>query len=600
MPEFIAMLGSAPGPKSLGQVPQQRIPNFSVASIANHGNLQGIPDFSVQSIAARGNLRGLGEITRGSIASGITARTGLTTGSTLLNFGTSAAGTSAGTSAGASTASGSSSSAAVANATLGGCNATIPFSAFVQMANAKVKAWSSVRQYADRAFIPAMLGTEGVDFYRRQAEPTQALKALTEPWSSWPNFDEDGYKARAEGRVGRAARYVDAVKNRSTYVTGPYKMEDETIAYGAPFLANALVALYNAKKAQYDADPELFKAEAINQFLIVRSADPTGPEFAENTILSVATAYVGAAIPGTLKTITDSLDSITTYANAQNQSGQRDTTRADGGLFLNTLVDTAQGFKSTVAKADPVSGDNKVNGYPVLVGKILAVAMTIANNIENWSGVAGLPPVRVTLSATVVQALDMAAPDAIRVICSFDRTLLVDPTKRTPSYILTSDASAQKEQAIKDAISAAQLVTVPEDRRLYSFSQLQSAATTAKDSAFSNCTLSMMDQATISQRIEDAITTRRLQTPAEVEAAVEKAKDDIQKLVDAAEGKYNAYLVQDAKDDAAAKNAADKAVADAQKAVVEAEKAGTNKMLIAVGAVAAVAVLAMIVMRKKE
>lgn len=573
MPEFIAMLGSAPGPKSLGQSPPQRIPNFSVASIANQGNLQGIPDFSVNAIARRGNLRGLGQSTAGSIIGGSTG--------TLLNFGTGNA---------AAQTPASSTSPAVANATLGGCNASIPFSAFVQMANSKLKAWASFRSYADRAFIPATLGTEGVDFYRRQADATQSFKALTEPWSEWPNFDEAGYKARAEGRVGRAARYVDKVKNGSAYVTGPYKMEDETIAYGAPFAANALVNFYNAKKAQYDANPELFKAEVINQFLLVMAADPTSPEFAENTVLNAATAYVGASIPATLKAITSVPDVVTTYARAQDQSGQKDASRTDGGLFLNTLLDASQGFKGAIAKADPVSGVNKVNGYPDLVGKILAAAMVMASNIENWSAVSSLPQVRVALTPNVVQALDLSAPEAIRIICSFDRNLLVDPAKR--GYISTPDAEAQKAQAIKDAIAAAQLVSVPEEQRLYSFSQLQAAKEAAKAAAFANCTLSVMDQNTISQRIEDAILSRRLQTPSQVEAAVTKAVKDVQDQLEDKTSDYN-QLVKTSADDIA------KVRMDLTKQVAEAESAGTNKMLIAAGAVAAVAVIAMLVMRKK-
>jgi hypothetical protein len=359
----------------------------------------------------------------------------------------------------------------------------------------------------------------------------------------------------------------------------------------------------DAKKAQYDANPELFKAEVINQFLLVMAADPTGPEFAENTVLNAATAYVGASIPATLKAITSVPDVVTTYARAQDQSGQKDSSRTDGGLFLNTLIDTAQGFKSDIAKADPVSGVNKVSGYPDLVGKILAAAMVMANNIENWSAVSSLPQVRVALTPNVVQALDLSAPEAIRIICSFDRSLLVDPTKRTPSYILTSDAATQKAQAIKDAIAAAQLVSVPEEQRLYSFSQLQAAKEQSKTVAFSNCNLSAMDQNTISQRVEDAILSRRLQTPTQVDAAVNAAKAAIQKLVDDAEGKYDDYVSQDRIDDAAAVTAANKALTDAKaaadKALEEAKSAGTNKMLIAAGAVAAVAAVAFFLMRKK-
>ena len=182
-----------------------------------------------------------------------------------------------------------------------------------------------------------------------------------------------------------------------------------------------------------------------------------------------------------------------------------------------------------------------------------------------------------------------------------------------------------------------------------------------------------MDQDAITQRVNDAIISRQLQTPKQVSDAINQAKAEVQKLVaekekefsdyraqdaidDAAAAErarlaleveaqklvaarnqaavelaaavskgeldkaaavkviqdsldrkiteYNNYVAQDATDDAAVlaraaadlKTATDKAAAD----LMASEKAGTNKMLIAAGAVAAVAVLAMIVMRKKE
>jgi hypothetical protein len=52
MPEFIAMLGSAPGPKSLGQTPTYsymgRMPDFSYQSIAREGDLRGLGNFPYQ------------------------------------------------------------------------------------------------------------------------------------------------------------------------------------------------------------------------------------------------------------------------------------------------------------------------------------------------------------------------------------------------------------------------------------------------------------------------------------------------------------------------------------------------------------------------
>jgi hypothetical protein len=587
MPEFIAMLGSAPGPKSLGQSPPERIPNFSVASIATRGNLQGIPDFSVNSIARRGNLRGLGQLTAGSIVGGSTG--------TLLNFGTgNAAAQTPATSAGTSTATNRST-----------CKAVIPLAAFIQLTNDRISAWSKFRDYAGIAFpmnfIPQNEIVNDIDkrWFRDFRTPDHGAASYTPPGGASMAWRQK-YDSFGAGATGQAYRWYRASTSSPARVTGPYKLEDEILAYAAGFLAKEAVQYYIDGKARYDANPELFKNEIVAKFLLQPTDDPTKPNYAESIVLRAAAAYIAASLPGTLKSITDSFDLSSRYNDPAAVIGARDSSRTDGNPYLNTLIDKIYGWKSSAAAADPVSAAALVPGLPELTTRIAAAATVMGSYINSWSNVRALPSVTLNMSQSIVDSLP---DDLYRVLCSFDPNLYIDPAKRTPSYILTSDAATQKAQAIKDAIAAAQLVSVPEEQRLYSFSQLQAAKEQSKTVAFSNCNLSAMDQNTISQRVEDAILSRQLSTPAQVDAAVNAAKAALQKLVDDAEGKYDDYVSQDRIDDAAAVTAANKVLTDAKaaadKALEEAKSAGTNKMLIAAGAVAAVAVVALLVMRKK-
>lgn len=314
---------------------------------------------------------------------------------------------------------------------------------------------------------------------------------------------------------------IEASVGEYDYTYGPYQIDADFLANQSISAAKAVVDFWRARSNEHSSNIPLFQARLMNDFLFSSSRaqllNPAG------YAATLAAGFVGAARPDLVRSLANQSDTYRTFEFTKYESPVPLTQRK----FKNYLIDSSYGVKQYPERADPYFDISSIglNQWDELIYRISLMSSAIAFYFSDPQRLsqAGYVKARVTPSMVgngVTQGFYQWA-------CSFDPNILVTPAKRTPAWILDSEAKTRENSAIavavQRAIAEAKSESVAEDARLYTYAQLQDA----KNREIERCPLNDASAEKLSTLLEEAIRTRDLQTPTEVSRAVQKAVGEI-------------------------------------------------------------------------
>ena len=309
-----------------------------------------------------------------------------------------------------------------------------------------------------------------------------------------------------------ATSYADKAND---YSYGKYSITGTDIASRAVEYSKFLADEWSSKSAAYAADPSLFQSWVIENYLFNPEQLQTAANYPTRQLVRLAAGFVGAARPDLVKSLANDMNKALEFSKIDITIPGRPI------KYRNLLIDATYGADTLPERGNPYFDILAIgqNMWSPLIYRIVNLAAVIAKNVNDPSKLAQSGFIK----AKVPKSLFATNPMFFNWACSFDPYLVVDPSKRTPPWVLKSVSDSDKRAAEIRAVQDSQLPSIPEDKRLYSFEQLNAA----KDAAIQSCPLTPADQAKLDNLVSAAISNRGLKTPTEVAAAVKIESDKL-------------------------------------------------------------------------
>jgi hypothetical protein len=343
-------------------------------------------------------------------------------------------------------------------------------------------------------------------------------------------------------------------KSGTDYSYGKYQIEAESIIRDAIEYSKYLVNEWNNKAGVFSSKPAEYQAVVMRNFLFEPEVVGNVDTYPVRAAVRLAAGFVGASRPDLVKSL---VNAAPAYRDLELSKVDIQVPGAKSGItYKNLLIDATIGSVLNPERANPYFNLASV-GYVKWDDLIYRVALLAAAIIRYVDDPSKLAPVGF-IKATIPPALLSAGfkPEFYNWACSFDPYIVVDPSNRTPPWVLKSVSDADRANAERnaaaEAITNAQLQSVAEDKRLYTYAQLTAAKdaalvnaqstsvaensrlytyaqlTAAKNAALQECPLTTADQEKIDTEVTEAIQSRQLKTPAEVAAAVKVESDKLE------------------------------------------------------------------------